>query len=251
MKSWLCRVAVLAVLIPVAGCLITFGDDDGDDVICTPTPQPAPIELRDPFSGTCQPFGGGGGGCGYDQPVPTTEPWPDWAYCYRGCEGLDENTCQATPGCRAAYVLPEESPPPPCVPGADCPPPGLAFLECWGVAQSGPIHGTCDGLDAYACSQHDDCTAIYRKNDPRDPSTQPISFGWCAPEAGPTVCYQDSDCGDGYECYRAPDECWPPPGCGDPNGPACPPVCYGRCVPKQSTCDTVRCMAGTHCEEQC
>jgi len=238
-------IALLAALVAAAGCVITFGDDG--DIVCPPAQEGPPLELRDPYTGTCQLVGGGGGDGDGNGDGRCDPPLPDWAWCYRyGCEALDEGTCLATRHCRGAYVLPDESPPPPCVPGADCWPVGPAFLECWGVPPLGTRHESCDGLDAYACSRDDECIAVYRK---LDRSRPPLSFAYCASE-GPKVCYQDSECGDGHQCYRTPDECWPPPDCAGSGEPACPPVCYGRCVPKQS-CDTIRCVVGSHCEEQC
>jgi len=132
------------VLIVMAGCA-------GDDQQCLQYGRPAIAsqEYRDPTTGQCQSFGG------YDcadpcQPCPGTgAALPDWAQCYAGgCEGLGEAACKTTSACRAVYA-------------------GAAFHECWGVAQSGPVQGgNCAGLDAYACSRHDDCIARHAEGSP-------------------------------------------------------------------------------------
>ncbi len=247
MKTWLRLAAVVAVLAPSVGCTFYFG---GDDDPCEDGGDRAFWGYRDPNSGECINFGGGGGSCGGDAvPVADAEgaalAQPNWASCPGVCEGLDEASCQAAPGCRAAYVDGCSG-----GTGADCAP-TPRFLECWGVAQTGPVQGTCDGLDAQGCSEHDDCLAIYYPAG-FDGFAPSLAFGYCAPE--PTNgggCYSDAECGAGFEC-TADTECLPPPGC-DPTDPTmgCPAVCYGRCVPSTSTCDAVDCGLGSHCEEVC
>jgi hypothetical protein len=239
MRNLACTVALLALSL-ASGCTLYFGDDDGDD-ICGGSggADIAYDQLRDPSSGVCVDYGGGGGGC-YGAP----EPYPDWASCYSSCEGLDENTCFATAGCRAAYV--EDIG---CGPGEDCLPPTgpQTFYGCWGTAPSGPIQGSCDGLDAQGCSEHDDCIAVYNEYYGPDDGIE-TAFSYCAPEPWTQGCYGDQDCPAGYEC-NADTECMPDPSCGD--GAECPPVCYGQCVPAQNGCDAVDCGAGYHCELQC
>ena len=243
MRFWLCRAAVLAVLASAAGCLLTFDDDAGDDVVCTPGRGPEPIELRDPSTGVCQAFSGGaGGGCGDDQPA--TERWPDWAFCYRGCEGLDESTCQTTPGCRAAYLLPWDAVP--CLPGSACPVPAPIFRECWGVAQTGPVHGSCDGLDAHQCSQHDDCAAFYLSTDPDNYGGR-LAFANCGPENAPPPDTCDSArCMPGSHCE---EQCFPPPSPCDeiPGGHTCEMTgCQPVCVPDQN--DPGSCTGPVYCD---
>jgi hypothetical protein len=233
MKSLLLALAVLA-----SGCVLYGGDDDGDDDVCAYEGDIAAAELRNPDTGSCESWGGGGG-C-YGAP----EPWPDWASCYSECEGLDEQGCLATSGCRAAYW--QET----CPPWADCdaswqPP---TFYGCWGTAPSGPTQGACDGLSAYDCSRHDDCVAVYDRDWNAGDEENYNRFSYCAPEPWTQGCYSDSECPAGYEC-TADTECYPPPGCED--GQACPDVCYGRCVPSQNGCEAVDCGPGYHCELQC
>src|SRR5436190_6126124 len=100
MNKWLCTVAALATMAMASGCTLYFGGDDdhGDDIICADDAPYNPV--RDPSTGTCVDYGGGGG-C-YGEPTPP--PAYDWASCYTGCEGLDEYSCQLTSGCRAAYL---------------------------------------------------------------------------------------------------------------------------------------------------
>jgi len=146
------RIALALVLTAsVGGCI--FDDDDNECRYYDDYGTGAGIaayELRDPTTGICQAVGGG---YDYDcsdpcSPCPATgaaedQAIPDWGECYSQCESLDESTCRATSGCRAAYA-------------------GNSFYQCWATAMSGPIQGgTCAGLDAYGCSQHDDCVAIH------------------------------------------------------------------------------------------
>ena len=163
-----------------------------------------PIMLRNPDTGLCESYGGGGCGPGMGAPLIA---FPEWAACESVCSGYDEATCRAADGCRAAY---RDLCPPwaPCVP--DNPP---AFVECWATAPAGPIHGDCAGLDAWTCSLHDDCTAehtsIWNNCDtPGDPSCASSTgpFLACHDEAGepplplPTMC---EEVVDERECIEA------------------------------------------------
>src|SRR5262245_23491491 len=102
------RLLTVALL---TGCI---GDDGPQcQYYDTGAPDIAAYELRDPVTGTCQPFGGGycPDPC---TPCPATgQAEPDWAQCFSSCEGLDENTCKSTAACRAVYS-------------------GDAFYQCWG-----------------------------------------------------------------------------------------------------------------------
>jgi hypothetical protein len=230
-KRW--SVLVL-VAVPLAGCSFYFGDD-GDDCVgayaddsgYADEAYPGP-GLRNPDNGQCEYYGGGGGGCGDHFDDGAAEA-VDWASCASGCEGLDQATCIDAASCRATFV----GGPPDTVP---------AFNECWGIAPSGPATGeACEGLDAYSCSRHNDCSAIYN----RDSSSGLLVFSACVTEtfAG---CYSDDQCPAGYEC-TADTECLPPPGGGESDSP----VCWGQCVPSTNSCDTVDCGPGYHCEEEC
>ena len=67
----------------------------------------------------------------------------DFADCGSQCPAVGETACLASDGCRAAYRDGQ-------------------FTACWSTAPSGPLHtGLCAGLDAHACSRHDNCTAWY------------------------------------------------------------------------------------------
>ncbi|RMH41710.1 MAG: hypothetical protein D6689_10485 [Deltaproteobacteria bacterium] len=227
-----------------AGCGFYFGDDDDD---CNyglddPSPGASPDMLRNPETGQCEYFGGG-----YpcdDRCGPCPEPagaeadpiaYPSWAICDGYCETLDEVSCWAADGCRAAYV--------------DVPD-GPAFYQCWGTDQTGPIRGgDCTGLDAYTCSLHDDCIAVHAADpcgaeaDEAVPEPCGGGIGWfeyCAPE--PTGCYGDGDCEPGQRC-NADELCLPPPGC----GPACDAVCFGYCVPDREP-DPGRCDGEVLCD---
>lgn len=227
MKStW--TLTLLLALVPVTGCSFYVGGDDDDD--CPEWRAIAPEELRNPETGACEAFGGGWDDCG---PYPAEDvAWPDWGYCYSECTGLDENTCQDTPGCRAIYVGS-------CSEGDDCGAIGAyEFAECWDTAQSGPIQGgDCSGLDAHECSRHDDCVARHYPL-PCPPNADcarrrpPAGFESCAPEATspegschePALCRAEPpECpagtvpGVAHGCWTGycipEDECEPPPSC--------------------------------------
>jgi hypothetical protein len=114
-------------------------------------PYPGAL-LRNPQSGKCENFGGGGclpkSGDGLDaSPIP---PFPDWGVCQGACTGLDEATCGKADGCRAVYIDV-------CPPWAVCAP-TYQYKECWATAPTGPVRGgDCTTLGAYECSRHDDC----------------------------------------------------------------------------------------------
>jgi hypothetical protein len=248
---------LLPLLLATPGCVFYFGDDGDDD--CwngggAPEPWPG---LRNPETGQCENAGGGGGGwCGEDGvPVPATDSAEapadqiayDWATCTGPCDGLSESACQAADGCRAVYV-------------DDCPfcdiyPPQLTYVACWGTAPSGPVRGGgCQGLDAYDCSRHDDCSAVHwRAEVPAGGGFVNAigGFEFCAdePGGGELGCYSDEECPMGTEC-TSDTECLPPPGC-DPATGACPAVCYGRCVPIQApdctTLGEVDCIGRADC----
>ncbi len=153
----------LALVLPLA---LAAGAACGGSAPCDlPLGDLAPAQLlRNPVTGKCENVGGGGGPgpCGVT-PLETDfaeEPTftPEWASCDSGCEALDETTCLATDGCRAAYRNPCDFDPlvqPPCA--AD-----FEFIGCWGTAPAGPIRGGgCAGLDAQTCSLHDDCSPVH------------------------------------------------------------------------------------------
>jgi len=236
-----------AVVLLLAGCDLYFGGGGGDDV-CNGTgggvrPSPPAQEVRDPNTGVCQYSGGGGGGCDecgncYAEPAIAL----DWGACYGACSDLAENTCMATSGCYAAYIDD---------PAAD----GLPqFWGCWNVAPSGPVQGACDNLDAYSCSRHDNCIAVYSgKSDATNTAYEGTTFERCAIEQTAAYCTDNTQCGEHEFCDTS--TCYPSPTC--PNCPtcgACPDsnVCYGVCqqvsdVPCEALYVENACIARTDC----
>jgi hypothetical protein len=86
----------------------------------------------------------------------------DYGACFGACSNAVEADCLARPGCRAAYA-------------------GASFLMCLPTAPSGALHdGACDGLDAYECSRHDNCSAAYVQ-----PGSGSPTFDRCFDEAVP------------------------------------------------------------------
>jgi hypothetical protein len=260
MKPWF-RVAIaVALFAPATGCSIYFGDDAGDDVCIRggeagdqAFPSPG---YRNPDNGVCEY--GGGGGCGPTDSNGLSEApgaLPDWASCESGCEWLAEGDCLAAAQCRGIYTrsfLPDSD-------GdgeADCAPEspdcggGQVYSECWGIAPSGPATGeSCYGLDAYNCSRHNDCIALYDYvANPSGDDNLVLQFTSCEPEPPTLGCYSDAECPSGYDC-TADTECLPPPDC--EFGDACDSVCYGQCVPSEGACTNVDCGYGYHCEERC
>lgn len=218
------RTVCLAAVGLLAGCDLYFGGG-GDDCAFADI---AAFDLRNPQTGQCESLGSPGCGCG----VCTGTAIPDWGSCFSPCESLDETTCIAMSGCRAAYDANST---------IDIPP---TFRGCWAVAASGPIEGGgCTKLDAYECSRHDDCSALY---DGRDGAGS--NFAACVAEHG-HGCYGDDECGAGAHCSVSDGECNAPPGCG--HNEVCPDVCYGRCVMDTTACATVDCAPGSHCEDHC
>ncbi|ACY14265.1 hypothetical protein [Haliangium ochraceum] len=210
----LLTLALLAGL--VSGCAIYIDDDGGsgpDGGVCA-TPPIAPLRLLDPSTGTCVDFNQG--------PIcdPVTcecepgpaQPYPSWASCDSYCSGRDELSCMYEPGCRALYHDGQ-------------------FSACHATDQTGPVQGSCEGLDAWSCSRHDDCTAHYEtyyaaaESPPWNPTP---SFLSCEPE--PAICYGDDECGENQHC-SAEYQCLIPGDCQD--DPACDAVCAGFCVPDE------------------
>ncbi|MGE0550840.1 MAG: hypothetical protein AB7O24_29705 [Kofleriaceae bacterium] len=222
---------LLPIVVLLCGCDIYFDrDHDAPDVptdpLDTPCREPGPGAgqmFRDPQTGEC-----------HVQPATTSctgttsNPFPDWAECYgaRDCEGLDELSCRAEPGCRAAYTRPAL-----LEVGPDGRPTGGPWFEgCWEVAPSGPAQGSCAGLDAHECSRHDDCLSYFAAT-----STQPFRmFASCEPESTPlpscellatgAQCTPRSDCRpvyEGVDCTCYPDGC------------ECAGMNFERCEPRR------------------
>jgi hypothetical protein len=171
---------LLGLVVLAGGCF----DDDDDCRYYAYELAPA-YELRDPQTGQCQAYGGGGDctdpcspcSLGGDREGAAE---PDWAMCYSSCEALDEITCKATAGCRAAYA-------------------GSAFHQCWAVAPSGPVQGgDCSTYDAQTCSRHDDCIALHAAGSPIG------TFSACAAES---QAQDPGSCVGAISCDALPPDC--------------------------------------------
>ncbi|HVK87573.1 MAG TPA: hypothetical protein VM513_25825 [Kofleriaceae bacterium] len=233
--------AYLAFLVLLTGCDLYLGGDD------EPPPPPcydyggigtdggAALRLRDPSTGECTSFGGGGYPCGDEEQccnVATLTPTPDWGYCESQCTGLDEQACLGAPGCNASYDallgIPED-------PGS-----GASYTGCWATSQSGPVQGGgCYNLDAYECARHDDCSMFYDSS-----GTSFTKFAYCGPEPTTQGC-SAVDCGPGSHCE---EQCYP---CDGVDGPCDMPACFPTCVPDGNTCASTLCGPGTECVEVC
>ena len=218
--------------------------------------------LRNPYTGECEYYGGGSGGCddrcgpcpAGAEPEADRAPTPTWGYCEGHCTGLDEETCIDTGACRAIYA-------------------GETYHGCWATDQTGPIQGGgCDGLDAFVCSQHDDCSAVHAwlevppgdgsgADAPEPGFTNTVGpFERCIPEKGSCEgagCGDPGSCEGEAECDALPPECptgtapgivdgcWsgyciPLADCGD--GDPDPGTCYGEVVEGEVAPE---CPAGT------
>ncbi|NVB77265.1 MAG: hypothetical protein HOV81_02620 [Kofleriaceae bacterium] len=231
------RRAVHAVLLVAAGlasgCDLYFGGG-ADDTVCAGGGWGMPVpdsEYRDPATGQCSYFGGGGGYCDEScGPCPLYEadvaPLPDWGSCYGVCFGLDQNACLSTPGCYGAYAGATDNGP-------------ERFWQCWDTAPSGPVGGSCQNLDAYQCSRHDNCIGVFANTNYGN------QFLRCEDEPGgmQQTC-ASTDCGAGYHCE---EQCYPTD---DPTSPNEMSWCSPVCVPDQ-TCATVDCGPGYTCADVC
>lgn len=222
---------LLVALIPAAGCNLYFNDDDDT---CNDDPG-AGYSYRNPETGSCDSFGGGG--CGdYDIYPQEDQAAPNMALCYAGCEGLDETDCAAAEECRRTYY--DECP------ECDDTEPNT-YLECWGVAPWSDYDQPCNTLDAWGCSGRNDCQAVYTDGWREADSAlyQPqYRFVACEDEAlitcGDQTCPPNSRCEE--TCVAGP---WGEDG---------PVECSLMCVPVvPSTCDAVTCGDGFHCVEYC
>ena len=145
------RVFVMSIFLVVAGSAC----DGGSVSQCEPGRVLPTHELRNPQTGQCEAAGSGCTDCACLASDFRAQN-PDWAECHSLCDSLDEVTCKAADACRAIYFDHYLSN---CGADASC---GHMYSGCWGTAPSGPITGGgCVGLDAQACSQHDDCSAVY------------------------------------------------------------------------------------------
>lgn len=220
MRTWLVFIPVMLL----AGCDLYFGD--GDDTVCAGYEVPPAQSYRDPNTGTCVP--GQWGWCSGCEPCATGVDVggadPDRGLCESNCTGLDQSTCEATAGCYAAFNEQE---------GLD----GYGFEGCWQVAPSGPVKGSCEGLDAQQCSRHDNCAIVYTSADDFNKR-----FAYCMNEPDYQGCAA-TDCAPGYHCE---EQCYPREG-----DPTVPSYCQAACVPDGNKCAAVDCGPGTTCVETC
>lgn len=231
------RSLVVAFVMLLGGCDLYFGggDDDCGEFVGDLKPDIIAADYRNPDTGQCEYFGGGGycnDRCGpcpqYDQP-----PLPDWGSCYSACEGLDENSCIGTAGCYASYLDPIRVPPEQDI---------TKFQGCWAIAPSGPAPGACSGLDAYACSRHDNCSAVYSELLGPDDQSIGMQFASCIPEQGNSC--GGIDCGPGSHCEEQCTTCDPTTGM---DCEKCGPVC----VPDGDLCELIDCVEGYECVQVC
>ncbi|HEY6033803.1 MAG TPA: hypothetical protein VIV58_06075 [Kofleriaceae bacterium] len=236
---------LLVLCLFASGCGLYWGGDDTGDDVCNELAGGGTIAsegYRDPQSGVCQYFGGGGGGgCCYDSngngtycAAPATgQTLPNWGQCGTACDGLDENTCIATPSCHAAYLAKTQG---------ETGPTTTSFLGCWATAQgyASQPPTECAGLDAQSCSERDFCSMVYTSN-----MVSSQQFGSCIDEKQ-GACGIDINCPMGSHCEQ---QCTPcnSMGCQDTCAPTCvPDAGWGECT-GQITCNSAppACPANT------
>lgn len=217
---------VFVATVLVAGCDLYVGQPPPKPPVCNAGAGGAQFQLRDPQTGVCETFGGGGcdpacGPCAEGATAPPSTITLNWATCNGACEQLDEQGCLVTAGCRAAY---------------DDPNPGLGetgartFLGCWETATwtdpGGGALEDCTALDAQACSERDDCSGVYQDQDDTSGTELGIQreFSQCIPEP--------------------PDLPPPPP----PPPPACDTLDEAACTAR-ADCDAIYTGMNCTCDE--
>ena len=232
----------------LAGCSLYGGDDDcsyggggaegaGEGNSGADYYDPG---LRNPETGSCEYYGGGGGSscdaCGNCPPQaeePDRLPAPTWGFCESQCTGLAQDACEAASGCRAIFASDcatqrcEDTP---------------VYAECWSTDMTGPVQGGgCDGLDVYACSQHDDCSAVHQRLEIPPGDNEPGfsnaigNFGYCIGEGG-----EVTDVGD---CYGPVNDDQVDPGCPEGTLPGIRNGEYtGYCIPMDQCEDAPACQ---------
>jgi hypothetical protein len=215
------RLACLLLVLGGCGLYWNNGGGGADDV-CAVAKEPASQQLRDPETGQCETIGGGYT-CGPCEPCPAGGAPAggvpaDWASCDTMCLGVEEQKCLVTAGCQTEYLDKAGT---------------LAFWGCFAVAPSGPVETPCDNLDAYSCSRHDNCKAIYTPNLTSTVANATI-FERCVaeitgPPPPPPTCdtlTAEADCvarGDCEAIYNGYDcTC-------DPTGCTCKTEVFARC----------------------
>jgi hypothetical protein len=210
--------ACLLLSVAVSGCIL-YDDDDGCPYGGIRNPEGAAVYdpgLRNPYTGQCEYFGYPPDGCDDPCGCPTPagaadQAQPTWGVCEGPCTGLVESDCQATSGCRAIYV-------------------GDAYMECWATDMTGPIEGgSCEGLDALTCSQHDDCSAVHQ-NGCRTDDGSAIDLPTCI--GAFDHCIAEDPTGGAGHCDGELTCAEDPPLCPDGTMPGIADGCYtGYCIP--------------------
>ena len=250
------RLAFVLAALSLGGCQLYFGGDDEPPPVC---PQPGwgtdagyPSNLlRNPQTGDCEEYGGGGGGwgeCYYDESsgqcvcddygAPEPLALPNWPACESSCTLLDEETCLVEPGCQVAYWEAQTM-------GSE-----PLFRGCYATIVTGAdLYSSCFNLDAYGCAQQDHCSIFYTADYGHPPPLGgggggvPVDsyaqFSQCRPEPTMNGC-ANVDCGLDYHCEES---CYAVPG-----GTQCTPMC----VPDQGHgCAAIDCAPGYECVETC
>lgn len=182
----------LALALPSSACLIHLGDDDATPCALSDTEPAFDVALTlllDPSTLTCVQFDFGScNACGECPPGPLGA-LPSWGACQSQCTGLSEIACDNTAGCRTTYDHA-------CLTGEGPCTAFTPFLGCFAIDMTGPAEGSCEGLDAFECSRHENCLATYLdsglcgngRDDDGDGQTDENDecrrFGVCLPELG-------------------------------------------------------------------
>ena len=225
------RLASVAALVSLSGCVLYFTGDDGPDKCDIDFAEPAiaPASIRNPDTLACESYGRPPqcdpdcGPCppyaeGAPRPGDGTAdlaPLPSWGVCGSSCETLGENACSARSDCR---VVKDAW----CAIAGDC---LTDFLGCFPTDMNIDADQACEGADAWQCSRNPACTAYHRSVYPspayRDAAPYARPFAFCADEgAFPGVCHAQ------VACRAAPPPC--PAG----TTPGVANSCYtGVCIP--------------------
>lgn len=194
----------------LASCTLYQGH--GDDTCAPMATAGAPAvtvkQLVNPSTLQCQTVDIGGPTCNPQcGPCPAeAEPAPPpWGACESQCTGLDQSTCQFTPGCRIALDWAKYYTNDP-----------TAFIGCFAVDTDTDNAVGCTGLDAAGCARHDTCAGLY------EAGTDIEQFQECIIENQPA-----GACTGQVLCQLA-ESC--PPG----TTPGITGGCYtGSCIPDQ------------------
>ncbi len=187
-----------------AGC---YYEDHCVDALEERAPVDPGPGIRNPYSGQCEYYGGGGGGStgecddfggNFTEPAGDRAPLPDWGVCDGFCETLAEEDCLQAAECRAAYADP-------CADGiTQCELVEPAFYECWAVTPGGGYsEDGCNTYDADECSRHNECSAVHTISG--GAATGALGpFAYCVDEAGST---DPGSCSEVAECAMPAPDC--------------------------------------------